>query len=360
MTSLAVKYFLFISFNVFFAKNSCTWQSDTSKTWYKIYDDGLTGQVSNPEYADFYRLIITPDSAEADFIVEDYYKNGQPMFTGKYKRGLGFGINGRGTLEGSCISFFADGKTRSTVTYSNGEKAGIEHLYFPNGQLYAVCKYDEFGFSDHGPTYERKHYVDCYTSSGTSTCVKGNGQWTDYDQNFTSIISQGTIKKGRQDGDWKGTIRSGGDSIKYILTYKNGEFIGGTGFDKSGKACPFTREIEPASCRLGMVDYLSLIRSRINLPKDQNGKKMPLEDFTLSFVIETDGQLSHIEAIGSTDSAFNESLQSAVLKSGSWTPRKYLGIPFRTKITVPLKYNGSFSGEAYIKNVWYKETLRSF
>jgi antitoxin component YwqK of YwqJK toxin-antitoxin module len=344
MLSLTIKCFLFISANIFFSKSV---HADTSKFYFKNLDNGVTGEVDDPKYADFYRLVITPDSADKDFIVKEFYKNGRPKFVGQYKRGFSIATDGKGTLEGTCTTFYANGQKQTSVNYSVGVKYGGDTAYFPNGRLYTITR-NVNAINAYAQYKER--CIACYDINGNALCVNGNGSWLVYDDSFASILLQGPIKNGLRDGKWKGQTGSA-DSIKFVCDYKSGAFLQGKSFDKSGKVYSFTEEADPPRCKLNMVDYLDVLYSRMKLPKYERGKKSLFEDFKLSFVIEADGQLSHIEAIGTTDSIFTESLKSAVLKTGNWNPRKYYGIPMRSQITVPLQYDGKFVGDNYVREV---------
>ena len=355
MTSLAIKYSLFLSLSVFYAKKRQTTFNDTSRFYYKIDNIGVRRQLYSLDNADFYRLIITPDSSDVNYVVNDFYKGGQIKFTGHYNRKFGFKNDGVGLLDGACVGLYADGKTQSTVTYSAGDKIGLEYIYFPDGRLYTIKKY--FGAQVYD--VDKQIYLECYDRSGVATCKNRNGQWTIYDSNFKSVLLEGNIKNGVRDGEWKGATGLA-DSIKYIYKYKKGELLSGTGFDKTGRAYPFTSEIEGASCRLGVVDYLLILRGRIELPKDASGSKVSIDNLAISFIIETDGRCSNIETIGSTDSVFEESVKSAVLKGGNWNPRRYFGIPLRTKMTIPLKYIGEYAGRMYLKEAWYQEQVLGF
>jgi antitoxin component YwqK of YwqJK toxin-antitoxin module len=360
MTSFTIKYFLLISFNAFFSNCFQAVNTDTSKYYYKVFDNGFIGEISGPKYADFYRLVITPDSADANYIVEDFYNDGHPKFRGTYKRSFGIGKDGKGTLDGPGIGFFENGKTSSDEIYSNGLKSGLEHLYFPDGKLYAVYKYDEYGFSafDNAES-QRKHFIDCYEDNGISTCIKGNGQWRIYDSNFKSIILKGTVKNGHQDGEWTNdTFLS--DSVKYTYAFKKGEFIGGTGFDKAGHAYPFRHTIENADCKIGMNDFLVSVQRSVKFLKGTTGSNIDLQDVELSFIIEPSGQLTELVLKGTEDAGLSETFTSIVVKAGNWAPHKHFGIPMRTQITVPLENKKLYTGYGYVNQTTYQEKVLGF
>jgi hypothetical protein len=201
--------------------------------------------------------------------------------------------------------------------------------------------------------------VECYDTAGAVTCTKGTGQWIVYDANLKTILARGSVQDGLMDGEWNGWTRLS-DSVKYIENYKKGYLISGTGFDRSGRAFPFKKEFEIATCRLAAIDYIKVIRSRTKVSKDASGNKISLDDIVVSFIIESDGQLSHFETTGSTDSLFKESVMSAVLKTSTWDPHKYFGIPMRTRLTFPLRVSGKYVDQGYLTQGRYKEEVLGF
>ena len=314
-------------------------------------------QVASMDDADYFRMILPADSGDNLKNIREYYRNGKIKFVGKFDPELNGGllIGGRIAFSGDCISYYPNGKKENVSHYKNGKKDGKEYLYYPNGQIYCTLKNIPQGLSFSSKALK----WECYNRNGDMTCNNGNGQWISYDDDYKNISMSGTVKDGLMEGEWHGTVWDV-DSIKYVLTYSKDIFKSGTGYDKAGTAYPFTKERDQTHYRYGPITFIEVFKSRLHLPKDAAGKKMSIDSVAISFTVEKDGHTSNFEAIGNVSPELKNALTDAMAKCQDWIPGRFYGVPYRTRILLPLNFYHGYSDRSYDKAIAFKEQVLGF
>lgn len=314
----------------------------------------IAKRVSTIDSADFFRMILPPDSGDTRPNIHEFYNNGVTKLIGKAC------TNDEAVLKfpetwfsDNVIRFYPDGKRKMITQYKDGRKNGYEHTYYPNGKLYTRVK------NEHTKTTARpRHFMlDCYDANGKQICENGNGTWYLYDDDVKNKMLEGLVVNGLPEGTWSGeTITAIGDSIKYAYKYEEGKFVGGEGFDKSGTAYSFTEEATMASYKLGLFAFVDLLKRKASSLKDIRSESLSLKDLKVSFIIEKDGNISHPEIIGNLDKAMKEKLVAVLLSfnPAKWQPSRYFGVPLKTKMTVPFDYNTKIGNR---KQIYFEETV---
>jgi antitoxin component YwqK of YwqJK toxin-antitoxin module len=295
--------------------------------------------------ADYFR-VITPSTEQGKVNIQEYYATGKPKRLGiAYSDDQGNLMSTFIHLTGNCATYYPDGKKQSIVHYDkNGGKDGDEYDFYPNGKIYCYKKNSSKGYYMISDSLN----MECYDKQGNMICKDGTGQWIIYDNSFNTILIQGPISKGLPDGIWSGnTYRP--DSIKYSLLYKKGEIIKQTGYDKNGTAYVFKHEYERAAyaTKIPLV-FVEMFRNRLEIPRDENGKKTVIDTMHISFIIEKDGHPTNFKVLGDVSLQVQDAFLSAFNKGHDWVPAKYFGIPFRTLIVLPLKVNSTSSYKSNI------------
>jgi len=327
--------------------------ADTTILYFKVIG-GTTASVRSLEEADFFRLVLPPDSGDNRYNIKEFYKNGKVKLIGKhYARGFN-PTSGVVTFDGDCVSFYPNGKKSSVAHYKDGDKVGLEYLFYPDGKIYCCRKHQWTNSALKRPYL----HWECYDASGNMICKEGAGKWIEYDNDFKNIIFEGPVLDGLKNGEWRGST----DTIKYTYQFKKGFIISSVGYDKKGNAHPFNNEFEQATYRSGPLVFLERLRNRIKLPKDASGRKISIDTMHVSFVVERDGKLSQFEISGMVNPEVKTVVFAALEKSNEWIPSKIYGMPFRTKVVLPLievsGWNTEYRGfESYQKEIWYKETI---
>jgi hypothetical protein len=88
---------------------------------------------------------------------------------------------------------------------------------------------------------------------------------------------------------------------------------------------------------------------------------MSIENLHFSFVIENDGALNDIEIVENKDTTLLNALKDALAKCKKWNPRRFCGIPLRSKMTFPLNVTEDLiGGRIYNEKIEYTEKILGF
>lgn len=324
--------------------------ADTSTVFLRVFGD-YTIKVNSLHEADYYRLILPPDSTDNRYNIKEYYKGGELKLVGKLYPSSNFRdrTSAIATYDGECISYFPNGVKSSVSHYKNGNKDGFEYLFYPNGKPYCSIRYVQ--------EKSTMYYWECHDANENDLCKNGNGKWVTYFDDYKTIKLEGQVVNGEMDGEWLFTTFKP-DTIKYTGKYKKGFLVSSVGYDKHGNAFPFQSQEERASYRSGQITFLEVLRSHIKLPKDTNGKKMSMDTAHVSFIIEKDGRLDDFSILGNVDTKIKEAVFAGLGKCHGWNPERYFGVPFRTQIIFPLSELSTYLANGnYYKELGYKERI---
>jgi len=323
-------------------------RKDTIITYFK------TNVYGNREYTtsdscEYLRMIIAPHKGEKLYTIKEYYRNTNIKFSGKCEPEM-MDRSGVVLLQGDCISFFDTGKRQSIGSYENGSKQGFEYNYYPDGKLYCV-----FNFVRNTRNLTTKVlFVDCYDKNGSIICNKGNGRWIQYYPDFKTIDVVGEVINGLKEGPWEGKAMLNGDSIKYVYNYHEDKTISRIGYTKDGVSYPFTRVIQAPFNNTSIDTFILEFNKKFKAPKDANGHIMNIDTVHIGFIIERNGTLTHFETVGKIDVVLKNALLEAFNNIASgWEPRKYYGIPMRSKMIAPVKFTKTVNGHISM----YSETI---
>ena len=328
-----LKYVLFVSAFVFLSNTAKCQRKDTIRVCFK---NGTFNPyfVRNIVSADFVRLIFPLEPGDDFLNVKEFYKNGKIKHIGKVNNKNFSSIYSPDIVwEGDQIGFYTTGRKEKITTFDPQTAVFSEYSYYPNGNMYCYSTYKQNIYNKEFIT----EFNECYDEKGDALCKDGNGQWIIYDRDYKNVVLSGKIKKGHKDGEWSGSVTHY-DSIKYSYkyNYKNGQLLNSIGYDRLGKAYPFTEETVLADYKGGPFTFLELFRDHLKTPKDASGKKMSIDSIYVSFIVEKNGHLTNLQIIGMTDKVVTDALNAALAKSPDWNPTKYWGIPLRTKVVFPL------------------------
>ena len=300
--------------------------------------------VNSLDSADFFRMILPPDPGDTKYNIREYYKNGQIKLMGKSDPIREKFKNGLVSFSGSCIRYYPNGKRESITQYFENHKEGLECIYYPNGSIYFTIKHS----LSHRNFDDEIQYWECYDNTGAMICSAGNGNWVVYDREYKNVLMSGKVKNGFREGEWDGKIINA-DSIKYVYKYEKGIVTSSIGYDKEGKPYPFALMNVAANYRGGFPTFINELNKYLKVPRGPDGKKIPLSNIRISFIVEKDSTTSHVETLGIMNQDLDKALAEALSNCRDWTPTRFYGIPYRTRVILPLKYfSESFmNGESY-------------
>lgn len=326
-----LKYFLSLIIGISLVNVAFSQKGDTTIFYYS-YQGGIIVRVPTLAQADYFRVILPPDSGDSRHNVKEFYKNGKIKLVSKLMKGYNV-FNPKSDLmffDGDFISYYPSGKKYSIAHYINGDMDGLEYRFYPNGRVYCTLK--------HRVSSKEVLYWECYDTLGNQICHDGSGRFIDRTENYAypDIVSDGPVVKGYFDGEWQGNLEKR-FNLKYKAQFKNGKVISATGYDSQGNTYPFTKYIERAQYRTGEVEFVEVLREYVKLPKNYNGGKMQINAMHLWFVVEKDGHISNLRIPETTDTVLQKSVFAGVAKCDHWSPTKIFGVPVRTEIVIPLE-----------------------
>lgn len=296
-------------------------------------------KVLNKDSADFYRVIMPPDtSVDKDlYRVFDYYTDGKARMVA-----TSLTNTASLTLDGICISFFQNGKRKSTAQYKNGVLDGSLVNYYPNGQLYCKLNIENYyNYSDYyygyfsAPTSGVKiEVLEMRDSTGNLLASNGTGHVIVYDDNFKKVLIEGDMKKNKKEGEWTGSIV---DSAKFTCIFHKDEVKSGISYTKSGHQYPFKHPRVEAVFSDGMDAFYIFLKKYMQYP--ESAKKRHIRGtVSVGFYIDPDGTVSDVTVIRSVVKSLDDEAIRLVKMSPPWIPAQLFGIPVRSHYTVPVNF----------------------
>jgi TonB family protein len=290
--------------------------------------------------ADYIRVVREPDSASTLYNVLEYYPNGTKKLIGRSSK-----INPP-RFEGQCVTFFPNGQRETINNYKNNQKVGERIEFFPNGKIYRMLTYsgpltvDGVPRLDLGPRFSGstdEYLVKADNDSlGNAFIVDGNGYYKGYDDKFTYVEEEGTIKNGKRDGQWKGDFRKA--STTFTEKYNNGSLLSGTATNKEGKVSNYTKVRYAAPEFKGGVEAFGRFLSR-KINYDDEARRQNIEGTViLTFVVEKDGSLTDIRVLKSVMGALDNEAVRVLKLSPPWVPGTEFGLPVRVRYSVPVSF----------------------
>ncbi|SDT09950.1 TonB family C-terminal domain-containing protein [Mucilaginibacter mallensis] len=313
-----LKPILILFFGLFIFQSARAQKQDT--LLYYVKNSGAV--TPNKDSADYFIFIMPLDSATKLYPVNEYYPNGKPKLIGlsqtRHYNALIF--------EGSCISFFSNGKKQSIVNYTDNSP-GETTRYYPNGKLYTIEKYDAIKL--------HSLLTECRDSTGNILTDNGNGKWIEFDKDIKNEVEEGQVKNSLQDGEWHEIING---VAKYVIVYKQGVFVSTTDTSRrSGEGIFIAVDKEPEYKNGGLPGLYAFLGKTINYPPD--AKRNGIQGKVLiTFVVEKDGSLSDVKALRSPDKSLADEAIRAVMLSPKWIPGMQGVRPVRVQYTIPVSF----------------------
>jgi TonB family protein len=296
---------------------------------YFLKNDGR--RVFSKDSMDFIRIVREPDSGSVFYNVLEYYPKGQKKRITRSSK-----IDPVLSIEGQCLEYYANGKTKEIANYKNDKRVGEAYHYFPNGKIYTVVDYGE---QSDAPTYQAEYPKEplikaCNDSLGKVLAADGVGHYVIYDDHFKQVEEEGDIKNGRRTGEWKGATEKG--KIKFTEQYADGVLIKGTATDSAGIYTYKTRMIG-ARYKNGIDAFYRYIADYIEYPRfdRQNGSEGTV---LLTFTVTKYGTVKNIKVIRSVTPTIDAEAIKVLQKSKDWLPGIYFGRQADAQFTVPLVF----------------------
>jgi TonB family protein len=285
--------------------------------------------VANRDSADYFHFVSVPDSGSTLYNVAEYYRDGTKKLLGKSSK------VDPPVYEGQRLTFYKSGKKQQITIFKNGLPVGDEYTFFPNGKIYLQKKNPDNG--DRYNYIEDNYLIKAnYDSLGTALVENGTGYYKGYDDKFTYINEEGTVRNGKRDSIWKGTDKNLG--ITYTENYKDGALVSGASMDKGGHSISYTKRGIPPEFKGGLEAFSNYLGRSINYPDDarQNNTQGRV---ILSFVVEKDGQVSNVQVVRAVSPSIDAEAVRIIKRSPRWLPGVQFGRPVRVMYSVPINFS---------------------
>jgi TonB family protein len=289
------------------------------------------GSKSYSDDSTYYSMYVSmPDSGSNLYNVAEYYKNHKTKLIGKipqYNMVL---------FEGPCVSFYETGKRKSTITYKKNLPVGTAYYFFPNGKIYLEREYPDSGSMYN--EFEDKYLITAnFDSLGTVMVENGNGYYKGYDDKFTRVTDEGSVKNGKKDGIWKGSVKD--MKIAYAETYKDGDLVVGSSVNMLGESVSYNKSSRssPPQFRGGVSDFVDYLGNNIQYPTDARQSNTQGR-VIVSFVVEKDGKVSQVKVLRSVSPTIDAEAVRVIKNSPRWKPGKQFGREVSVAYSVPVNF----------------------
>jgi TonB family protein len=274
-------------------------------------------QLAKKDSARFVLFILPPDTVDGKHVypVKEFYTNGKTKLIGYSSTNAYNDL----IMEGSCMSFFSNGARQNISNYKNGYLIGDIVMYYPNKKLYAIETMKNM----------KQYSVACYDTTGNALADNGNGRWVVYDDDFKHKTLEGMIKDSLRDGEWHEFVN---DSARYVIIYKNGEFISTTNPNPARDRVIFAAVEKEPEYKGGIAMFYHDLDRVIVYPavdRENNVQGRVL----LTFVVEKDGTLTGIHAISAPSKTTEAAAIDAIKKLPPWMPGLQGGRQVRVQFT---------------------------
>ncbi|WP_183572026.1 TonB family protein [Mucilaginibacter sp. X5P1] len=314
-----LKPILIFFFGLFVFQTARAQKQDT--LLYYVNKSGVI--IANKDSADYFLTIMPPDTSTGKVLypVNEFYPNGK-----KKLMGTSVSNNCRALkFDGTCISYFSNGKRANMTTYKMGKFFGAFADYYPNGQLY-------YAGENYGKNIPR--YIECRDSTGKILTENGNGKLVFYDNLFKDVETEGNIVDSLQEGEWQYFIHN---KLITVIKYLKGEVESCVYYDTKGKTHTIIGyEVEP-SYNGGLADFYKFLGNKIQYP-DSDKRNNIQGKVLVTFVVEKDGTLSGVKAVRYRSEGLAAEAVRAVKLSSPWVPGFQNGRPVRVQYTVPVSF----------------------
>lgn len=296
---------------------------------YFIKNNGV--EVKLRDSADYIRIIREPDSGSVLYKLLEYYPNGKPRRLGTTST-----IDPI-KLEGPCTSYYEDGTRKNVLNYHNGLLANEQVYYYHNGKISEVRNYPDSLNKNRIIANQNYLLITLNDSSGTALVTNGNGHQKIYNSKYTKVTAEGDVVNGVKHGEWKFFVGKN-DSLTVNETYNNGKFVKGTATSINGESYTYNQAEALPEFKGGMQAFYKFLSHTLRYPSEAFTKNLQGR-VNVSFIVEKDGSLTAVKAVGILPEQVlcNEAIRVIKL-SPNWIPGIQYGRPVRTVYTVPVVF----------------------
>lgn len=291
-----------------------------------VYIDSLDN-IGNEKNFKYIRVVKDFNENKALYDIEFYNRYGKIVKQGKTSNKLDI------ILEGTCVSFYENGKRKKIETFTGNRKNGKQYEWYENGNIKLESEVEIGTKMNNSIT----RIINYWNENNEQKVTNGEGEYEEIEVSETKngrleilLTAKGLIKDFLKEGTWIGECKS--PRLYFTEKYNHGKFISGTSIDSLKVERTYT-EIETSPIpKKGRESFYAYIYNNYKKPLI-NGLEGSLH---LSFVIEKDGTINDIKILKHIGFGTGEEAVRLLIEYGPWTPGKLRGIPARTTRYLPL------------------------
>ncbi|WP_457128237.1 TonB family protein [Mucilaginibacter sp. HD30] len=304
-----------------FVFNSAYSQGKSDTLVYYVKNDGSV--VHDKIEADFV-LFILPQTQINNlklFPVIEYYPNGRKKLITTSRTNRFPLIN-----EGPYLSFFANGKRRTSVNNKNGKSVGDEINYYPNGLIYTKTRHER----------REVKLIDCLDSLGNVLTANGRGQWIIFDNNFKAVIRSFTVKDYVEEAVFINFVKPKGPVAERTMWPGEDKYFTANSLTDNSGTYKELHQFIIDSVKIG-----------------SNEKAFVYSVIYVGLFVEKDGSLSDVQVFQSTYNTLSEKIIRALKSWGKWQPVYKNNQPIRAPFIIPINFlRDSLLADTSSKNIF--------
>lgn len=281
-------------------------------------------------YMDSTYIETTQDDYKYIRIVEGYYQDNKTYVFKDYYKSKALKMIGTSTekdflqREGQFVSFYENGKKKSTVSYVKGKKSGKEYNWYDTGVLKSELEYIK----------DKKNKVifkvnNYWNSQNEQKVIVGHGDCDVFDDNYAG---SGKIKNGFPDGIWKGKNLK--RNFTFTENYENGELVSGISIDSLNIEHPYKVVHEQPTPIKGIETFYRYIAREMFIPIEARNKVFG--KIYLTFTVDKEGNLINPKIIKGIGYGLDESAIKVIKGSKKWNPGLERGLPVSVIYSLPI------------------------
>lgn len=294
--------------------------------------DGNLVEEKDSEYCVVGKKVLRIDELEGGETdtVESYIDTVNAYYSGINKMKFLKIYSKNGFLNGNFIEYFTNGKTKERGSYSEGRKLGYVVSYYPEGKTKSTLQYfsEKDQISEWGETDFK--IINYWDSTRKQIVVGGNGYC-----NCILVSGRNEIGKvvdGLRDSVW---VEYSKDTLILRESYARGKLIEGIRYYK-GKEYRYKNFDEPPEFIGGAEKMNKSVFKNFKYPADAMREGIQGTVY-ISFTVNGDGTARDFEIVHGINGSCDQEALRVVSLLKNWTPGTQRGKPVNVKFVYPLK-----------------------
>ena len=297
------------------------------------YFDKSGNSVGSKLASHSYQCIVpVGDDSSRLFNIVSYYTDTDSMKSFAYSLDSTVGVFGWKYVGESTV-YYPNGQLKSLEKFdTDGVPIDSSYYYYPTGKLKMLVLHIDTAQNPFTGSRMTKPYHLLYMDSlGNYLLKRGNG-FLRLD-NSDGTYFEGELKDNEKEGRWEGFNMGS----CYEEQYLGGVLQSGKRFRANGEVISYdaeTRELAPVPS-LKMDQFIKEVYKNINIPRDSHTQLGAT--INVQFVVNKDGRLSDFKYDGDIPFEIKREITTAIQRVGPWKPGSLQGEPVAINYTIPIR-----------------------